>query len=47
VIDVLVSGMPRRQDRLSIQLARSVNDATGYFRIPTGRLIEIGMQVAV
>lgn len=39
--------MPRWQDRLFIQLARSASDATGYFQIPTGRVVEIGTQVAV
>jgi len=41
------SGMPPWQDRLFIQLARSANDATDYFQIPTGRVVEIGTQVAV
>jgi len=41
------SGMPRWQDRLFIQLARSANDATDYFQIPTGRVVEIGTQVTV
>jgi KUP system potassium uptake protein len=41
------SGMPRWQDRLFIQLARSANDATDYFQIPTGRVVEVGTQVAV
>jgi KUP system potassium uptake protein len=41
------SGMPRWQDRLFIRLARSANDATDYFQIPTGRVVEIGTQVAV
>jgi KUP system potassium uptake protein len=41
------SGMPRWQDRLFIQLARTANDATDYFQIPTGRVVEIGTQVAV
>ena len=41
------SGMPRWQDRLFIALARSANDATDYFQIPTGRVVEIGTQVAV
>jgi KUP system potassium uptake protein len=41
------SGMPRWQDRLFIQLARSANDATDYFQIPTGRVVEIGTQVAI
>jgi len=39
--------MPRWQDRLFIQLARGANDATDYFQIPTGRVVEIGTQVAI
>jgi KUP system potassium uptake protein len=41
------SGMPRWQDRLFIALARTANDATDYFRIPTARVVEVGTQVAV
>ncbi len=41
------SGMPRWQDRLYIGLARSASDATEYFQIPTGRVVEIGTQVAI
>jgi KUP system potassium uptake protein len=41
------SGMPAWQDRLFIGLARSANDATDFFRIPTGRVVEIGTQVTV
>ncbi len=41
------SGMPRWQDRLFIGLARSANDATDYFQIPTDRVVEVGTQVAV
>jgi KUP system potassium uptake protein len=41
------SEMPRWQDRLFIHLARSANDATDYFQIPTGRVVEIGTQVAI
>ena len=36
-----------RLDRLFIRLARSANDATDYYQIPTGRVVEIGTQVAV
>src|SRR4029079_12028813 len=39
------SGMPRWQDRLFIGLARSANDATDYFQIPTERVVEVGTQV--
>ena len=41
------SGMPRWQDRLFITLARSANDATDYFQIPTDRVVEVGTQVTV
>jgi KUP system potassium uptake protein len=41
------SGMPRWQDRLFILLARSADDASSYFRIPTGRVVEVGTQVTI
>jgi KUP system potassium uptake protein len=39
--------MPRWQDRLFIVLARSASDATDFFQIPTGRVVEVGTQVTV
>ena len=41
------SGMPRWQDQLFIGLAKSASDATDFFHIPTGRVVEVGTQVAV
>ena len=41
------SEMPRWQEHLYIGLARSANDATDYFQLPTGRVVEVGTQVAV
>ncbi len=41
------SGMPLWQDRLFIGLTRQANDATDYFQIPTGRVVEVGTQVTV
>ncbi len=41
------SEMPRWQDRLFIALSRSANDATDYFQIPTGRVVEVGTQVTI
>lgn len=41
------SGMPRWQDRLFIGLTRMANDATDYFQIPTGRVVEVGTQVTI
>jgi KUP system potassium uptake protein len=41
------SGMPLWQDHVFIALARSANDATDYFQIPTGRVVEVGTQVTI
>jgi len=41
------SGMPLWQDKLFIRLARTAADATEYFQIPTGRVVEVGTQVTV
>jgi len=41
------SGMPTWQDRLFIGLAKSASDATDFFQIPTGRVVEVGTQVTV
>jgi KUP system potassium uptake protein len=41
------SGMPMWQDRLFIGLAKSASDATDFFQIPTGRVVEVGTQVTV
>jgi KUP system potassium uptake protein len=41
------SGMPLWQDHLFIALGRSANDATDYFQIPTGRVVEVGTQVTI
>jgi KUP system potassium uptake protein len=41
------SGMPRWQDRLFIGLAKSASDATNFFHIPTGRVVEVGTQVTI
>jgi KUP system potassium uptake protein len=43
----LKSEMPRWQERLFIWLAGSAQDATTYFHIPAGRVVEIGTQIAV
>jgi KUP system potassium uptake protein len=37
--------MPIWMDRVFIWLARSATDATEYFHIPTGRVVEIGTQI--
>jgi KUP system potassium uptake protein len=41
------SGMPKWQDHLFIGLAKSASDATDFFQIPTGRVVEVGTQVTV
>jgi KUP system potassium uptake protein len=41
------SGMPLWQDKLFIGLARNASDATDFFQIPTGRVVEVGTQVTV
>ncbi|MBL0935368.1 MAG: potassium transporter Kup [Rhizobiaceae bacterium] len=41
------SAMPHWQDRLYITLARNASDATAYFQIPSGRVVEIGTQVVI
>ena len=38
-------GMPLWMDRVFISLAKNATDATEYFHIPTGRVVEIGTQV--
>jgi len=41
------SEMPRFQEKLFIWLARTAEDATTYFQIPTDRVVEVGTQVAI
>ena len=41
------SEMPLWQDNLFIALANNATDASEYFHIPTGRVVEIGAQIAV
>jgi KUP system potassium uptake protein len=39
--------MPAWQDKIFIALAKNANDASTYFQIPTGRVVEVGTQVSV
>ena len=41
------SAMPGWQDKLFIGLAKTATDATDFFQIPTGRVVEVGTQVTV
>jgi KUP system potassium uptake protein len=40
-------GMPIWQDKLFIAMANNSSDATAYFSIPTGRVVEIGAQITI
>jgi KUP system potassium uptake protein len=40
-------GMPVWQDKLFIIMARNANDASSYFRLPPGRVVEVGSQITV
>jgi KUP system potassium uptake protein len=41
------SGMPAWQDKLFIALATTASDASDFFQIPSGRVVEVGTQVTV
>lgn len=41
------SGMPLWQDKLYIMLARNATNATDFFHIPSGRVVELGTQITV
>lgn len=41
------SGMPLWQDHLFMSLAKTATDATDFFQIPTGRVVEVGTQVTI
>jgi KUP system potassium uptake protein len=41
------SGMPLWQDRIFIAMANNASDASGYFHLPTDRVVEIGAQISV
>src|SRR5262249_28757566 len=41
------SGLPPWQDPLFIRPPPPANDATDYFQIPTGRVVEVGTQVTI
>jgi KUP system potassium uptake protein len=41
------SGMALWRDKVFIALARNATDATDFFQIPTGRVVEVGTQVTV
>jgi KUP system potassium uptake protein len=40
-------GMPFWQDRLFIALAQNASNATDYFGLPSGRVVELGLQTTI
>ncbi|MGR9221488.1 potassium transporter Kup [Rhizobium leguminosarum] len=40
-------GMPFWQDRLFIALSRNASNATDYFGLPSGRVVELGLQTSI
>uniref|UniRef100_UPI0035C7BD94 KUP/HAK/KT family potassium transporter n=1 Tax=Phenylobacterium sp. TaxID=1871053 RepID=UPI0035C7BD94 len=47
VVPAAQSGMPLWQDRLFIYLMRNAANPTDFFKIPPGRVVELGTQVTV
>jgi KUP system potassium uptake protein len=47
VVPSAQSGMPLWQDRLYIFLLKNAANPTEFFRIPPGRVVELGAQVSV
>ncbi len=47
VVPAAQSGMPLWQDRIYIFLLRNAGNPTDFFRIPVGRVVELGAQVTV
>jgi KUP system potassium uptake protein len=42
-----IGGMPPWQDKLYMLMARNASDATAWFQIPSGRVVEIGTQIVI
>ncbi|HEY4587252.1 MAG TPA: hypothetical protein VIG84_12795, partial [Brevundimonas sp.] len=47
VVPTARQGMPLWQDKLFIFLMRNAANPTDFFRIPPGRVVELGTQVSV
>ena len=41
------SGMPLWQDKLFIAMTKAASDATGFYRLPSNRVLELGQQLVV
>jgi KUP system potassium uptake protein len=41
------SGMPLWQDRLFIAMTKAATDATGFYRLPSNRVLELGQQFVI
>ena len=42
-----VAGMPLWQDKLFIGMTKAASDATGFYRLPSNRVLELGQQLVV
>jgi KUP system potassium uptake protein len=40
-------GMPYWQDKLFISMTKAASDATGFYRLPSNRVLELGQQFIV
>lgn len=47
ILPAAKGGMPFWQDRIFIAMAESASSATDYFRLPNGRVVELGIQVTI
>jgi KUP system potassium uptake protein len=47
ILPAAKGGMPFWQDRIFIAMAQSASSATDYFRLPSGRVVELGIQVTI
>ncbi|MBI2249123.1 MAG: potassium transporter Kup, partial [Brevundimonas diminuta] len=47
VVPASRSGMPVWQDKLFILLTRNASSPTDFYRLPPGRVVEMGTQVSV
>ena len=47
VIATPEGNLPLWQDRLFIAMAQGADDASHYFQLPTGRVVELGTQITI
>ena len=41
------AGMPLWQDKLFIAMTKAASDASGFYRLPSNRVLELGQQLVV